>query len=193
MIANGEQFDVDCLIFATGFEWGANYTEKTGYDIVGRNGLTLSQKWADGPTSLHGTYSHGFPNCFVLTHIQAAITPSFTHVADEQAKHFALIIADMLAKKIDYFDVTERAEIEYTQEVEELAVPRLEYDRTCTPSYLNHEGKIDRKLARNGPHGSGPLAYLERIERWRQDGQYEGMHLISSESPAERQSESTVV
>jgi cyclohexanone monooxygenase len=177
LIAKGRQFDLDCLIFATGFEWGANYTEKAGYDVLGRNGASLGQKWANGPITLHGTYTSGFPNCFVLTHIQAAVTPSFTHVADEQAKHFADIISDFLKRNIAHFDVTEAAEIAYTDEVERLAEPRLQYDATCTPSYQNHEGRMDRALARNGPHGGGVLEYLERIKSWRLSGSYRGLLL----------------
>ena len=38
VVANGEHFEVDCLIFATGFEVGTSYTRRAGYDIVGRGG-----------------------------------------------------------------------------------------------------------------------------------------------------------
>jgi cyclohexanone monooxygenase len=174
------QYDLDCLIFATGFEWAANALIEEGeFEIVGRGGLTLREKWADGPMTLHGTYSSGFPNCFFLSHIQAGVTPSFTHIADEQALHFATIIKDLLARDIACFDVDPAAEADYVEEVERLALPRLHYDASCTPSYLNHEGRIDRRLARNGPHGDGPLKYIERITSWRRDGNYRGLELAA--------------
>lgn len=175
--ACGRHYPLDCLIFATGFEWGANYTDKAGFNLIGRNNQSLREKWQDGPRTLHGTYTSGFPNCFFLTHIQAAITPSFTHVADEQAKHFAAVIKSLTDRQVASFDVRLDAEEDYTQEVERLAAPRLAYEASCTPSYLNHEGRIDRKLARNGPHGEGPLAYLDRIAQWRAAGDFEGMAL----------------
>ena len=48
VIANGQEYEVDCLIFATGFEVGTSYTRRAGYDIVGRGGETLSEHWGDG-------------------------------------------------------------------------------------------------------------------------------------------------
>ena len=45
VVANGEHFEVDCLIFATGFEVGTSYTRRSGYDIIGRGGQTLSEHW----------------------------------------------------------------------------------------------------------------------------------------------------
>src|SRR6201999_1928330 len=36
VVANGTDYPLDCLIFATGFEVGTSYTRRAGYDIVGR-------------------------------------------------------------------------------------------------------------------------------------------------------------
>ena len=44
----GHQYDVDCLIYGTGFE--AELTpvfRRAGHEIVGRGGITLAQKWAE--------------------------------------------------------------------------------------------------------------------------------------------------
>ena len=69
---DGEHYDLDCLIFASGFEVGTEYARRAGYETVGRDGLTLSQKWADGMQSLHGVHVHGFPNLFLITPAQGA-------------------------------------------------------------------------------------------------------------------------
>ena len=66
VVANGVEYEVDCIVFATGFEVGTEYTRRSGYDVVGRDGLTLSAKWADGFRSLHGYTTHGFPNLFIV-------------------------------------------------------------------------------------------------------------------------------
>ena len=47
VVANGVEYPVDCIIFATGFEVGTAWTRRAGYDIVGKDGLCLSDYWAD--------------------------------------------------------------------------------------------------------------------------------------------------
>ena len=63
-------YEIDCLIYATGFEVGTDYTRRAGYDVVGARGNTLSDHWKDGMRSVHGMHVHGFPNMFVLGHTQ---------------------------------------------------------------------------------------------------------------------------
>src|SRR6202021_2787795 len=43
-----------------------------GFDLVGRDGLKLSQAWGEGMKSLHGTHVHGFPNAFFVQPAQGA-------------------------------------------------------------------------------------------------------------------------
>ncbi|MGZ0192767.1 MAG: flavin-containing monooxygenase, partial [Acidimicrobiales bacterium] len=64
--ANGEHFELDCLIYASGFEVGTEYARRSGFETVGRDGLTLSEYWADGMSSLHGIHMQGFPNLFMV-------------------------------------------------------------------------------------------------------------------------------
>src|SRR3954464_4556869 len=64
VVVDGTEHPVDCLIFATGFEVGTDYSRRTGFDLVGRDGLTLTEKWRDGVRTLHGVSVHGFPNSF---------------------------------------------------------------------------------------------------------------------------------
>ena len=66
VVANGQEYELDCLIYATGFEVGTAYTRRAGYDILGRGGFKLSDKWADGLCTLHGFQTRGFPNCFFM-------------------------------------------------------------------------------------------------------------------------------
>ena len=64
IVANGQEFEVDCIVFATGFEVGTDYSRRAGYSITGIDGLTISDKWADGMATFHGLHSRGFPNAF---------------------------------------------------------------------------------------------------------------------------------
>ena len=74
VVANGREYPVDCLIFATGFEVGTSYTRRAGYDIKGPRWRHAIKHWADGLRTLHGLTAHGFPNCFFLGFTQTAIT-----------------------------------------------------------------------------------------------------------------------
>jgi len=70
VVAGGVEYELDCLIFATGFEVGTSYARRAGYEIEGRDGVTLTQKWAEGISTLHGLHSRGFPNCFIMSNTQ---------------------------------------------------------------------------------------------------------------------------
>ena len=48
IVANGKEYEPDCIIFVTGFEAGTEYTHRSGYDLKGRGGLSLPDKQADG-------------------------------------------------------------------------------------------------------------------------------------------------
>ena len=92
VVAAGREYPLDCLIYATGFEVGTEYARRAGYEIHGRDGLTLTEKWRDGAATLHGFYSRGFPNCFIVSLVQSGFSVNFPHMLDEQAKHLAYVL-----------------------------------------------------------------------------------------------------
>ena len=71
---NGKEYEVDCIIFATGFEVGTEYTRRSGYEIVGKNNLSISEKWKDGLVTYHGMHCRGFPNTFFFGPAQGGFT-----------------------------------------------------------------------------------------------------------------------
>jgi cation diffusion facilitator CzcD-associated flavoprotein CzcO len=89
-----EEFEVDCLIYATGFEVGTDYTRRAGYEMYGRDGVTLTEAWHDGASTLHGMHSRGFPNCFIFSNVQSGFTVNFPHMLNEQSKHLAYILGE---------------------------------------------------------------------------------------------------
>ncbi|MDA8627632.1 NAD(P)/FAD-dependent oxidoreductase [Pseudomonadales bacterium] len=66
VVVDGVEYEVDCLIYATGFEVGTAFTQRIGYELTGRDGLKLSESWADDMRSMHGMHAHGFPNAFIV-------------------------------------------------------------------------------------------------------------------------------
>jgi len=89
VVVAGAEHSIDCLIFATGFEVGTDYSRRTGFEIIGREGLTLTDKWRDGVRTVHGLSVHGFPNCFILSIAQSGFTVNFPYLLDVQARHAA--------------------------------------------------------------------------------------------------------
>ena len=63
--ARGEEFELDSIVFATGFD--AMTGALLSVDIRGRSGRTLRDKWAAGPRTYLGLATEGFPNLFTIT------------------------------------------------------------------------------------------------------------------------------
>ena len=60
-----EEYEFDIIVFATGFDAMTGTFMKI--DIRGRDGMTLREKWAEGPKTYLGLQVAGFPNMFMIT------------------------------------------------------------------------------------------------------------------------------
>src|SRR5215468_9108694 len=108
VVVDGREYPLDCPILATGFEVGTDYSHRSGYGIVGRDGKTLTQKWADGVRTFHGLHIRGFPNCFMMSVAQSGFTANFPYVIDLQAKHVAYCVERALRDGIDELETSEQ-------------------------------------------------------------------------------------
>ena len=177
LVANGQEFELDCVIFATGFEVGTDYTRRSGYDLIGRNGQSLKDKWDDGIATLHGMQTAGFPNCFIISQAQSGFTVSFPHAMNEQAKHIAYIIRQVAQSNAKVVEATEEAEREWVQEIIKMSRLSESFQAECTPGYYNNEGKPNPKSVQNGSYGAGPVKFFKVIEAWREEGTLAGLEL----------------
>jgi cyclohexanone monooxygenase len=178
VVANGKEYKVDCLIFATGFEVGTAYTRRAGYDIIGRGGRTLSEHWSNGLQTLHGLTTHGFPNCFFLGFTQGAITISVPQALGEQAKHVTYMVTEARAKGAQVLEPTADAEQAYVNEVRSLARLGMRFYTECTPGYYNSEGAVgNRGGFFSDMYGAGPLVFFKVLDAWRANGKLEGLEL----------------
>jgi cyclohexanone monooxygenase len=178
VVANGREYELDCLIFATGFEVGTSYTRRAGYDIVGRGGQTLSEHWANGLRTLHGLTSHGFPNCFFLGFTQTAITISVPQALTEQADHVTYVVSQARDRGVRVVEPTAEAEQAYVDEVRSLMRVGERFYRECTPGYYNSEGQEgNRQGFFSEMYGAGPLRFFEVLANWRTSGDLPGMTL----------------
>ena len=177
VVANGREYKLDCLIFATGFEVGTSYARRAGYQIRGVGGRTLEEKWAEGAKTLHGMTANGFPNCFIFSTIQSGFTANYPHALSEQSQHAAYIIAEALGRQATRVEPTEQAEEDWTQEILGAVLDRRKFLEECTPGYYNGEGKLSPLAASFASYGKGSNAFFKLISDWRKDGQLPGMIL----------------
>jgi len=177
VVVDGREYEVDCLIFATGFEVGTDYSRRSGYEIVGRGGLTLTEKWRDGIRTLHGLHIHGFPNCFMMSIAQSGFTVNFPYLIDLQARHLAYVVAAALERGFARLEATAEAEAAWVAAVIEKTSSTLEFSQNCTPGYYNNEGQPTEASRQNGFYMGGPTEFAEILERWRADGRLEGLEL----------------
>ena len=178
LVYDGVEYEVDCIIFATGFEVGTAYTRRAGFEIYGRGGQTLTEYWSGGLKTLHGFYSSGFPNCFHMGLSQNAITANFPHMLEEQARHIAEVIQRARQLEARSLEPTPEAEAEWVKTIREKSVVSQEFQQECTPGYYNNEGKPAQGAGFLGEiYGGGPLEFHDLIRRWRADGRLQGLQL----------------
>jgi cation diffusion facilitator CzcD-associated flavoprotein CzcO len=173
----GVHYELDCLIYASGFEVGTDYARRSGYDTVGRDGLKLSDYWADGMLSMHGIHVRGFPNVFVVGFTHGAnLISNIPHNLIEAGKTIASIIEHATDVGADEVEVTAEAETAWV-EMLETGGRQFGNQPDCTPGYYNNEGKSAgrRGVLNSLGYPAGPVAYFEYIDEWRSSGQFEGL------------------
>lgn len=178
VVVGDREYKVDALIFATGYDVSSSYTRRTGFDIVGRDGVHLSDKWKGGPRTFHGLQSNGFPNCFFLGYTQTGVANNYTHTAEERARHLVYLLEQRVARRATTIEADLRAEDAWVATMNELSGPGRAFYADCTPSYLDNEGDIgnpDGLAAAN--YGGGPVQFFELLARWREDGEMDGVTL----------------
>lgn len=178
IVVAGREYQVDCLIFATGFEVGSGFGLRAGIDLVGRNGIRLRDKWADGLHTLHGVQINDFPNCFVLGFTQTAFTFLVPHSLNEQAKHAAYIMKEAKDRGARIVEATREAEDAWVAEMKSKAHVGRAFYESCTPGYYNSEGRPDDPFGfLAGAYGGGSIRFLKMLEEWRNSGEMPGVEL----------------
>jgi cyclohexanone monooxygenase len=173
------EYELDCLIFATGFEVCTDYSRRAGCTIVGRDGLTLAEKWIDGVRTLHGMHSRGFPNLFFMNTSQAGFTANFPHALDEMSVHVAYLVDQARAQGATIVEAAAEAEDAWVQTIIEMARMGQSFLESCTPGYYNNEGRPGERAAQNGYYGGGPVAFFDLMAAWRDEGSMKGLEVTS--------------
>ena len=175
VVANGREYEVDCIIYASGFEVGTDYTRRSGYDLTGRDGLKLSDYWAEGMRTKHGVHVNGFPNVFIVQPTQGAnLISNVPHNLTEAAKTIAQIVVHMRDEDLKAVEVTKEAEQAWL-DLLLTAPPSLISSPDCTPGYYNNEGQPNPKAGLFVGYPAGAMAYFSYLDGWRKKGTYDGL------------------
>jgi cyclohexanone monooxygenase len=176
VVVGGVAYELDCIIYASGFEVGTEYKRRAGFDVTGRGGVKLSDYWAEGMRTKHGIHVHGFPNAFFVQPTQGAnLISNVPHNLTEAGKTIAIMIAHAQKTGAKEIEVTKAAEDAWIDLL--LTGPgRMISSPDCTPGYYNNEGQDPGPGARLAVgYPAGASAYFHYIKDWRENGAFDGV------------------
>ncbi len=179
VVANGIEYEVDCIIYATGFEMTSAPHRRVSFDVIGRDEKSLFEHWGQGLRTMHGMASHGFPNWFFIGVNQNGLSVNMTAMFDDQARHVAYIIDEVMRRGSRLAEVTPDAEAEWVAEIQRLSFANREFYEACTPGYYNNEGQLDDpgKGIINHAYSPGINAFNALLGEWREQGDLDGFEL----------------
>ena len=179
LVVAGQEYEVDCIIFATGFEVGTGYERRAGCQVIGEDGRTLSEKWDDkGISTLHGLQTRGYPNYFMLSPSQGAFTVNFPHLLEEAVTNAVHVIKHMCDNDYLTVDVEKEAEEQWVRTIIEKArgpIGAGPGSTECTPGYYNNEGHLNEKSRQGAPYGGGSIEFFSLMKDWRDSGDFKGL------------------
>jgi cation diffusion facilitator CzcD-associated flavoprotein CzcO len=175
VVVAGVEYPVDCIVYASGFEVGTEPTRRSGFDMTGRDGVTLSDYWSGGMRSLHGVHVHNFPNVFLVQLGQGAnFLPNVPHNLTDAAKTVAAVIAHAIRGGFVVVEPTKDAEDAWIEQLAPNPV-MTSFLGQCTPGYYNNEGHEPGPHSLFGGYSRGAAAYFRYIGQWRDSGAFEGL------------------
>jgi cyclohexanone monooxygenase len=177
VVANGVEYPVDCIIYASGFEISTAFRRRVDFDITGRDGLSLYDYYQDGFRTLHGHSSRGFPNWFYIGIGQNGLSVNMTAMFDDQARHIAYIIQQVKARGAVAVEPTAEAEEAWVEVIRSVAILNRDFQNACTPGYYNNEGG-ERSGGLNGQtYTPGINRFNALLAEWREQGDLQGLEL----------------
>jgi cation diffusion facilitator CzcD-associated flavoprotein CzcO len=180
--ANGHLYEVDVLVYCTGFEFevGANFLRRTGIELRGTQGRTLDEAWdaRGGPATLFGLHLREFPNLFHIGPAQAGVSANQLHNIYIAGEHIAeVVLAVDRLPGVQAIEPSADAERDWGEQIEQGTRRRVEMLRACPPGYYNKEGRPEEIPPRWGPYPAGIVAWEGVLKAWRAEGSMRGMEM----------------
>jgi cation diffusion facilitator CzcD-associated flavoprotein CzcO len=177
-VHKGVEYEIDCMIFASGYEITSALKRRWGIDtIAGREGVSLYDHWADGFRTHHGMMTHGFPNLFFTGFTQAGLNATNSATFISQGRHIGYIAAEALKRGARTVEPSIEAQEAWVRHIHETAIDVSQFARECTPGYFNNEGEKNLRWYLGEPYGPGFYAFEELLKKWRDRGDLEGLVL----------------
>jgi cyclohexanone monooxygenase len=177
-VVDGVEIPLDCIMYASGFEVSSGYTHRLGFNPVGRKGVPLTEAWAEGPSTLHGIHTRGFPNMLMLSTVQGFQAVNFVHPITEVSAHIVQTIKRCVDENIKTLEPTPEAMEAWFWVLMGTVEGYARYNMTCTPGYLNNEGAAgDMKAARGSTYLGSAIDMLDILDRWRDAGDMAGLEV----------------
>ena len=182
IVANGQEYEVDCIIYASGFEITSSYERRLGIPIFGVGGQSIFEHWQNGMRSMHGLMVSGFPNLFMCGGgFVFQLGANYAHGIDVQARHVAYIISELASRGIQSANVSNMAEEQWIADQLDTKISGFVLGGspdTCTPGYYNQEGTTQRyRDVRRETYSKGVGAYIKLLREWRDNNKLEGLEL----------------
>jgi len=174
VIVAGREYELDCIIYGSGFEVGTPYARRAGFEVTGRDGFTLSERWADGMRTLHGIHVRGFPNLLFVQPAQGAnLISNVPHNIVDSARTIATVVRHAADGGFGTVEPSADAEAAWVELL--LTGPgSMIGGPDCTPGYYNNEGQDPGQFLGYG-YPYGPSAYFAYIDKWRACGTFDGL------------------
>ena len=180
IVANGVEYEVDCVVFASGFEISTELSRRYAMDAVeGRDGVSLFDHWRDSYKTLHGMMTRGFPNQFHTGFIQGALSANTTAMFEQQVRHIAYIIGEAVKRNATPVEASQEAQDAWVHTIREFAFDNSAFENACTPSYYFNEGAGGGgpRSALGDPYSPGYYAFEQLLTEWRDKGDLDGLVL----------------
>ncbi len=168
----GRDYEVDCIVFATGFDAMTGALLKI--DVRGRGGQTLQQKWEAGPRTYLGLQTAGFPNLFTITGPGSpSVLTNMLPSIEQHVEWIAECISYLAEHRLHTVEATTAAEDAWVEQVN--AVANRTLYPGCSSWYLG--ANVPGKPRVFMPYIGFP-AYVKKCNEVVAKG-YEGFRLAS--------------
>jgi cyclohexanone monooxygenase len=177
ILANGREYEVDCIVYASGFETTTDMRRRYGIDVIeGRGALSIYDHWSEGFRTFHGMTVRNFPGLFFTGWLQGGVSGSTTLMYDQQGRHIAHIVAEAMARGCASVEPSREAEADWVRTIRENLRLDKQFWLSCTPGYNNNEGlDVTRYTIFGEPYGAGYDAFDALIRDWRDAGGFAGL------------------
>jgi cation diffusion facilitator CzcD-associated flavoprotein CzcO/acetyl esterase/lipase len=113
-----DSMEFDVIVYATGFD--AMTGPLVGIDLKGRDGITLKEKWAEGPSTYLGLTTAGFPNFFMITGPGSpSVLSNMTVSIEQHVEWISSCLRDLRERGFETIEPTALAEAGWDQHVED--------------------------------------------------------------------------